>query len=77
MKSQVLHTVWCNISGEAAGEILNSSLLVVIYQYTTEDELKASQVTGMHFNWHVHDGDAVSSSSGNCVNHAVRSGVLG
>ena len=27
MKSQVLHTVWCNISGEAAGEIWNWSLL--------------------------------------------------
>ena len=26
MKSQVLHTVWCNISGEAAGEIWNWSL---------------------------------------------------
>ena len=29
MKSQVLHTVWCNISGEAAGEICNWSLLGV------------------------------------------------
>ena len=29
MKSQVLHTVWCNISGEAAGEIWNWSLLGV------------------------------------------------
>ena len=29
MKSQVLHTVWCNVSGEAAGEILNWSLLGV------------------------------------------------
>ena len=27
MKSQVLHTVWCNISGEAAGEIWYWSLL--------------------------------------------------
>ena len=27
MKSQVLHTVWCNISGEAAGEIWNWSPL--------------------------------------------------
>ena len=27
MKSQVLHTVWCNISGEATGEIWNWSLL--------------------------------------------------
>ena len=27
MKSQVLHTVWCNISGEAAGEIGHWSLL--------------------------------------------------
>ena len=27
MKSQVLHTVWCNISGEAAREIWNWSLL--------------------------------------------------
>ena len=26
MKSQVLHTIWCNISGEAAGEIWNWSL---------------------------------------------------
>ena len=26
MKSKVLHTVWCNISGEAAGKILNWSL---------------------------------------------------
>ena len=26
MKTQVLHTVWCNISGEAAGEIWNWSL---------------------------------------------------
>ena len=26
MKSQVLHTVWCNISGESAGEIWNWSL---------------------------------------------------
>ena len=29
MKSQVLHTVWCNISGEAAGGIWNWSLLGV------------------------------------------------
>ena len=29
MKSQVLHTVWCYISGEAAGEIWNWSLLGV------------------------------------------------
>ena len=29
MKSQVLHTVWCNISCEAAGEIWNWSLLGV------------------------------------------------
>ena len=29
MKSQVLPTVWCNISGEAAGEIWNWSLLEV------------------------------------------------
>ena len=29
MKSQVLHAVWCNISGEAAGEISTSSLLGV------------------------------------------------
>ena len=27
MKSQVLHAVWCNISGEATGEIWNWSLL--------------------------------------------------
>ena len=27
MKSKVLHTVWCNIPGEAAGEIWNWSLL--------------------------------------------------
>ena len=26
MKSKVLHTVWCNISGEAAGEIWQWSL---------------------------------------------------
>ena len=29
MKGQVLHTVWCKISGEAAGEIWNWSLLGV------------------------------------------------
>ena len=29
MKIQVLHTVWCNISGEAAGEFWNWSLLGV------------------------------------------------
>ena len=29
MKSQTLHTGWCNISGEAAGEIWNWSLLGV------------------------------------------------
>ena len=29
MKSQVLHTVWCHISAEAAGEIWNWSLLGV------------------------------------------------
>ena len=29
MKSQVLHTVWCNISGEATGEIWHWSLLGV------------------------------------------------
>ena len=29
MKSQVLHTVWCNIPGEAAGEIWNWSPSVV------------------------------------------------
>ena len=29
MKSQVLHTVWCNITGEAAGEIWTWSLLGV------------------------------------------------
>ena len=27
MKSHVLHTVWCNITGEAAGEIWTWSLL--------------------------------------------------
>ena len=26
MKSQILHTVWCNIAGEAAGELLDRSL---------------------------------------------------
>ena len=29
MENQVLHTVWCNISGEAAGDIWNWSLLGV------------------------------------------------
>ena len=29
MKSQILHTVWCNISGDAAGEIWSWSLLGV------------------------------------------------
>ena len=29
MNSQVLHTVWCNIFGEAAGEIWHLSLLGV------------------------------------------------
>ena len=29
MKSQGLHTVWCNISGEAAGEIWEWSLVGV------------------------------------------------
>ena len=29
MESQVLHTVWCNIAGEAAGEIWNWSFLGV------------------------------------------------
>ena len=29
MKGQVLHTVWCNIAGEAAGEIWNWLLLGV------------------------------------------------
>ena len=29
MKSQVLHTVWCNISGEAAGDIWHRSFLGV------------------------------------------------
>ena len=29
MKSQVLHTVWCNISGGAGGEIWNWSVLGV------------------------------------------------
>ena len=29
MESQVLHTVWCTIPGEAAGEIWNWSLLGV------------------------------------------------
>ena len=29
MKNQVLHTVWCNISGETAGEIWTWSLLGV------------------------------------------------
>ena len=29
MKSQVLHTVWCNISGEASEEIWHQSLLEV------------------------------------------------
>ena len=29
MKSQVLHTVLCNIAGEAAGELLDRSLLGV------------------------------------------------
>ena len=38
MKSQVLHTVWCNISGEAAGEIWNWSYLGVkgLTRSTTE-----------------------------------------
>ena len=29
MENHVLHTVWCNISGEAAGEVWNWSLLGV------------------------------------------------
>ena len=29
MKSQILHTVLCNIAGEAAGELLDRSLLGV------------------------------------------------
>ena len=29
MKSQVLHTVWCNMTGEATGEIWTWSLLGV------------------------------------------------
>ena len=29
MKNQVLHTVWCNIAGEAAGETWSWSLLGV------------------------------------------------
>ena len=29
MKTHVLHTVWCNITGEAAGEIWTWSLLEV------------------------------------------------
>ena len=29
MKTQILHTVLCYISGQAAGEIWNSSLLIV------------------------------------------------
>ena len=29
MKSQILHTVLCNIAGEAAGELLDLSLLGV------------------------------------------------
>ena len=29
MKSQILHTVLCNIAGEAAGEFLDRSLLGV------------------------------------------------
>ena len=39
MKSQVLHTVWCYISGEAAGKIWNWSLLRVLLCWSTQSFL--------------------------------------
>ena len=61
MKSQVLHTVWCNIAGEAAGETRNWSLLgmkglIIHFQIKNtamlernsipQDELKKKYIAG-------------------------------
>ena len=40
MKSQVLHTVWCNIFGEAAGEIWNWSLFERVKSYNSSDTIE-------------------------------------
>ena len=47
MKSQVLHTVWCYVSGEAAGEIWNRSLFGVkrlVYTYDASISTSISHV---------------------------------
>ena len=49
MKSQLLHTVWWDTSGEAAGEIWHWSLLGVtgkieIYQYTLTSDARAEHI---------------------------------
>ena len=43
MKSQALHTVWCNISGEAAGEIQNWSLLGEGYAFEKHISKRGNQ----------------------------------
>ena len=49
MKSQVLHTVWCNISGEAAGELWNWSPLGVKGLNLAHLEWVRSSVLGTSF----------------------------
>ena len=46
MKNQVFHTVWCNISVEAAGVIWNWSLLGVpqIFTHVQEMEIQNNQL---------------------------------
>ena len=49
MKSQVLHTVWCNITGEATGEIWTWSLLGVKVLTGAHNTILASEVLPSYF----------------------------
>ena len=54
MKSQVLHTVWCYISGEAAGEIWYWSLVVPVPACHLDIQTHAHKHTHTCTNKHTH-----------------------
>ena len=62
MKSHVLHTVWCNISGEAAGEIWNWSLLGVKGSNCAAAWLTQRQKTDRCSYWLLRYGDIYPKS---------------
>ena len=62
MKSQVLHTTWCNISGEAAGGIWNWSLLgvKVLNVYWLRYRCMSSRYAVFTVHWLVQTGSCFS-----------------